>query len=488
VLYDGEASITFNGEVILSGTLKDGLYHLDPDFVEQLGEDSGSDTPEREAADECAMTSLAFELERIEHSLQVIAKEVKGVHSASLATAKTPGTVVVEDTQVRGSNETAPGYHGYRGGNSVLQYSRVWDQDKGGNETAPGYHGYRGGNSVLREAIPSSTIALMSLGPEDKAAGFSLLDVLHVRLGHMSERNIKYAIRNHLFAGCDVQYDEIKDLRLRFCYTCQMGRMRAFKRPGATHKQYKPLECIWVDYKGPLGTRSVHHHTGFYLLSDHSSGGVWSYPCGSKGEQVLLKILEDFYKTTVDRTSFVPHYLHCDYDTVITGDLIREFVVSRGLDYRVSAPYCHHQNGQIEQAIQTVLDKTRTLLAASQAPTKCWDYALTMAAYLIQRTPNSNNAKTPFEILTGEPPDISNMVHFYAPGVYHLTKEERRGTWDYKAQPCRMLGHDDLSRDCLFTVEVRDYEQAAKHGDFESFISAPTKTSQVSEEQWETSE
>ncbi len=33
VLYDGEASITFNGEVILSGTLKDGLYHLDPVFV-----------------------------------------------------------------------------------------------------------------------------------------------------------------------------------------------------------------------------------------------------------------------------------------------------------------------------------------------------------------------------------------------------------------------------------------------------------------------
>jgi hypothetical protein len=40
----------------------------------------------------------------------------------------------------------------------------------------------------------------------------------------------------------------------------------------------------------------------------------------------------------------------------------------------------------------------------------------------------------------------------------------------------------------VFTVVARDYEQAAKYGDFESFISAPTKTSQVRVEQRETSE
>jgi hypothetical protein len=195
-----------------------------------------------------------------------------------------------------------------------------------------------------------------------------------------------------------------------------------------------------VDYKGPLGTRSV-QHTGFYLLSDHSTGAVWSYPCGNKGEVVLLKILETFYATTVDRTSFSSHFLHCDYDSRITGELIREFALNRKLDFHVSAPYCHHQNGQIERAMQTVLDKTRTLLAASQAPLKNWNYALTMATYFIQRTPNVHGDKTPFEILTSTRPDISNMVHFFAPGVYHLTKEERKGTWDYKAKPCRMLGY-----------------------------------------------
>ncbi len=95
--------------------------------------------------------------------------------------------------------------------------------------------------------------------------------------------------------------------------------------------------------------------------------------------------------------------------------------------------------------MQTVLDKTRTLLYASQAPLRYWDYALEMAAYLIQRTPNSHNKLTPYEILTGKKPVINQLVHFFAPGVYHLTKEERRKTWSPKAKLCRMLGFDELS-------------------------------------------
>jgi hypothetical protein len=49
-----------------------------------------------------------------------------------------------------------------------------------------------------------------------------------------------------------------------------------------------------------------------------------------------------------------------------------------------------------------------------------------MAAYLVQRTPNGHNKLIPSEILTGKKPVINQLVHFFAPGVYHLTKEERR--------------------------------------------------------------
>ncbi len=37
----------------------------------------------------------------------------------------------------------------------------------------------------------------------------------------MSERNIKFAVKIRLFKGCNIAYDDIKDLnKLRMCYTC----------------------------------------------------------------------------------------------------------------------------------------------------------------------------------------------------------------------------------------------------------------------------
>jgi hypothetical protein len=85
---------------------------------------------------------------------------------------------------------------------------------------------------------------------------------------------------------------------------------------------------------------------------------------------------------TVDPSYFVSRMFHCDYDTVLTGGNVTEYLNSRHLKIAVSAPYCHHQNGQVERAMQTVLDKARVMLAASQAPASTGQ----MAAYLVMRS------------------------------------------------------------------------------------------------------
>ena len=154
----------------------------------------------------------------------------------------------------------------------------------------------------------------------------------------------------------------------------------------------------------------MHHCTGFYLISDHRTGGVWAYPCTGKEESILLPILRQFFMHTVDPSRFVSRIFHCDYDTVLTGGKVTEYLDSQHLKIAVSAPYSHHQNGQVERAMQTVLDKARMMLAASQAPRRYWEYAVQMSAYLIMRSLNSSNSKTPYETLCRETPDISHVV------------------------------------------------------------------------------
>jgi hypothetical protein len=69
--------------------------------------------------------------------------------------------------------------------------------------------------------------------------------------------------------------------------------------------------------------------------------------------------------------------------------------------------------------MQTALEKARALLAGGSVPRRYWDYAVQMAANIIQRSPNSTNEKTSYEVLMGEATDVSRLIPFYAPGVYY---------------------------------------------------------------------
>ena len=82
-------------------------------------------------------------------------------------------------------------------------------------------------------------------------------------------------------------------------------------------------------------------------------------------------------------------------------------------------------------------------MAEYGAPQKLWDYAVEYICYTLNRTHVPvTNMKTAYEMVMNTKPDISHLVHFYSPGVYHLTKEERKGkTLAYKVEPCRMLGY-----------------------------------------------
>eukprot|EP01034_Spumella_vulgaris_P047277 gene47277-biopygen5982 len=255
----------------------------------------------------------------------------------------------------------------------------------------------------------------------------------------MSAKNIKFAVQGGLFTGCPYTYEQIKDLTLHLCAVCEMGRMHAFKRQKQNDKErYKPLECLAVDYKGPFSTLTIHSNRGFYLVSDHRSGAVWSYPCKNKNEDTLLKILKHFFDM-IKAFPFRPRVFHCDDDTVENGELISSYVQGLGLEMHVSPPYVHHQNGQVERAVQTTLDKARTMLIGGGAPIKFWDYAIQLAAYVLMRTPNEKNRNSPLAVLTGVVPDIARLVPFFCPGLYHVTREERHSTWDAKALPCRFL-------------------------------------------------
>jgi hypothetical protein len=114
-------------------------------------------------------------------------------------------------------------------------------------------------------------------------------------------------------------------------------------------------------------------------------------------------------------------------------------------------------NGQVERDVCSVMDKARTLMASANVPMKYWEYAILTACYIINRTPSANMNVTPYEKVTGEKPNLSKLVPFFAIGVFHRTKEERikDGAWAYKAELCRMLGYDESCLDSYYILVIK---------------------------------
>jgi hypothetical protein len=64
--------------------------------------------------------------------------------------------------------------------------------------------------------------------------------------------------------------------------------------------------------------------------------------------------------------------------------------------------------------------------------------------------------KTSYEMVFHAKPDVSELVHFFSPGVYHLTSEERKGkSLAFKAEPCRMLGYSSKSKNTYIVLNTK---------------------------------
>ncbi|KAI5662081.1 hypothetical protein M9H77_21404 [Catharanthus roseus] len=68
------------------------------------------------------------------------------------------------------------------------------------------------------------------------------------------------------------------------------------------------------------------------------------------------------------------------------------------------------QNGVAERMNRTIMDKVRCLMVSSSIPKPFWGEAVSTAVYLINRSPSTAiNFKTPLELWSGEPPNLSNL-------------------------------------------------------------------------------
>lgn len=301
--------------------------------------------------------------------------------------------------------------------------------------------------TMRRNKIPNKTVA--------STLGYNALELLHHQWGHADPNNIKTAFRLNQVKVKNITYDVIKDMNIRFCPICQYGKMTALPRKGVSPTTYNNLEYIGVDWK-PITPPSQGRHQGYFLFSDRKSN--WLRPYLSHSKSTILWCLNDYKQTMVDFHKATWKILQSDSAQELMSANVNAWTAKNHITSQFSAPHRQDQNGMVERDIGFLSNTTRTAMAHYRSPLQYWGYAVEYSCDLINHTHVSkSNNMTPYQCLYGQPPDVSHFVPFYAPGVYHLTKAERRNKpWAYKAAPCRMLGLAKGIKNGYLVLNVKD--------------------------------
>ncbi|KAH9684691.1 DNA (cytosine-5)-methyltransferase [Citrus sinensis] len=145
-----------------------------------------------------------------------------------------------------------------------------------------------------------------------------------------------------------------------------------------------------------------------------------------------------------------------------------DFCKSKGIARHRTVTYTPQQNGLVERMNRTIIERVRCMLLNTNLSKGFWAEVVTTAAYLINRSPSSAlGFKTPQELWSGKPPDLTNLRIFGCPAYAHIKqgKLEPRAVkgyflgypegikgfkiWTLNGKPSRIL----ISRDVTFDKE-----------------------------------
>ncbi len=96
------------------------------------------------------------------------------------------------------------------------------------------------------------------------------MNVLHNRLGHVSEGSIKAMVASGSVIGLDYTYDQIKKLHLDPCDACMRGKMTKLPaKPTIQPTDYKTFEKMGSDIVGKMNVVSVQGNQYLILYIDY---------------------------------------------------------------------------------------------------------------------------------------------------------------------------------------------------------------------------
>ena len=264
--------------------------------------------------------------------------------------------------------------------------------------------------------------------------------------------------------GFNVQHNSWKDLAtLLPCSSCIAGKMRKSKK--ATPHTYTDVTALYTHFH--IHNPTLHKNLAvsrtpatasqnnarnkevsldwaiinktnkpdepnvLAVFLDVNIGFVYSKPQLSRGQagEALESYNQEIGIPTTIRTDNAEEFIAGKF-----ANLCKE----KGIKQVFSAPYTPNQN-PVEKYMDILVSGARSLLFTSGLPhTTFWQYAIEHRTYLQNRMALPGRC-TPFDLMTGRQPNVTNLRIFGCETMAYIEKD-KRNKFDAKAERCIYLG------------------------------------------------
>ncbi|KAL8280226.1 hypothetical protein RQP46_007340 [Phenoliferia psychrophenolica] len=282
-------------------------------------------------------------------------------------------------------------------------------------------------NKPRSQALAVRTFAL-------KATSY---DLAHRRLAHANPRILKKMKDARL-----IDYvGKPPTLENEFCLPCVQGKAPAVPYPRTLSNPPPPPFSIMAFDLQDYGTLSFDRKRYNLLAIDYTTKVIISVPIENKSDafeeiKVIVASVENkIAPLRVNRAITDPG------GEFVSTELI-EWCKEKGIDHVMGAAGRHKDNAVAERANRTMVDGARTMLADQNMSQRFWSASVLYKTYLYNRTFNKKGS-IPFQLATGQPPDLSTIKVFGA-DAQKLIPDSKRDKAEIKTKPMIFLGIDPL--------------------------------------------
>ena len=269
------------------------------------------------------------------------------------------------------------------------------------------------------------------------------LQQAHRRFGHACNERL-----SKLQESCEGI--ELKMSERPKCNGCALGQAR--RQPFPEERRTKPtrkFEIVSSDLKGPLLSTSQGYQ---YYITFNCLFSKWCWVTFLKTKspeevkESLARFLTDAKAETKERMNI----LLTDNGGEYVNKEMSEFLLIKSIKHQRTVPYSPQQNGAAERRNLTIMNMARTILIDAALPPEFWTFAVRYAVYTQNLLPTrAINWKTPYELWTGEKPDVRHLRIFGCTAYSHINPSVRTSL-DPTAEAGIFLGYSQYSKGFIF--------------------------------------